>query len=329
MTPTENTKQGGGRDETRASSRDRQLAKKFLGWTFPTRPPNDPQNGAWCVEGTPLHELPPDEQAFVVPPGTPIPRFTRDPAAALALSLRAGDLDRVTDTMIVTTDPEWGWNFSFTVSAPEGGSQGEERKRTFTWTDATRVLRDKVIQPLGSRLKGRGKRRLGFGVEAFSALVNALRRAQAWLGYRRERGFLLHEESSDAWTVELASSQEELHIKQRASTPGAAVALVLSKALQSDVERLQERRQGLEERLKAGVMFEEGVPALDLPTSSQPDDLRDWRSRQGLTQQAAADLVRVSRSSWQKWELDDNPRPGWLLLAIEGAMVRERRKEEE
>jgi len=53
----------------------------------------------------------------------------------------------------------------------------------------------------------------------------------------------------------------------------------------------------------------EPVPEPRTPT---PDECRDWRIREGLTQTRAAQLAGVELRGWQRWESGERGVPQWL-----------------
>lgn len=48
------------------------------------------------------------------------------------------------------------------------------------------------------------------------------------------------------------------------------------------------------------------------PTVPVPDDLREWREAEGLTQAYAAALAGVQRVAWARWEGGARSVPQWL-----------------
>ena len=51
-------------------------------------------------------------------------------------------------------------------------------------------------------------------------------------------------------------------------------------------------------------------------TAPTPTEIRAWRERLGMTQQACADAVGVELSTWNRWELDKAPAPPMLRYAM-------------
>jgi DNA-binding XRE family transcriptional regulator len=52
------------------------------------------------------------------------------------------------------------------------------------------------------------------------------------------------------------------------------------------------------------------------PQRPVPHDLRRWRTRHGLTQADAAEVVGVHERSWRKWELEERAIPKMLALLV-------------
>lgn len=48
------------------------------------------------------------------------------------------------------------------------------------------------------------------------------------------------------------------------------------------------------------------------PPAATPDELRNWRESEGLTQTRAAQLAGVDLRAWQRWESGDRAVPQWL-----------------
>lgn len=48
------------------------------------------------------------------------------------------------------------------------------------------------------------------------------------------------------------------------------------------------------------------------PPPPTPDDLREWRDAEGLTQERAAEIAGVQRLAWARWELGERSVPQWL-----------------